>query len=68
MITFMIQMLPNRTELGNVFPTLVYQALLDPPKTRVNRVRDALPLSFQVNDFALRATRRHDGTTARGSV
>ena len=35
-MVFMMQTMPNRTELGNVFPTLVYQALLDPPKTRVN--------------------------------
>ena len=35
-MVFMMQLMPNRTELGNVFPTLVYQALLDPPKTRVN--------------------------------
>jgi CubicO group peptidase (beta-lactamase class C family) len=35
-MVFMMQQMPNRTELGNVFPTLVYQALLDPPKTRVN--------------------------------
>jgi CubicO group peptidase (beta-lactamase class C family) len=30
-MVFMTQMMPNRTELGNVFPTLVYQALIDAP-------------------------------------
>jgi CubicO group peptidase (beta-lactamase class C family) len=33
-IVFMIQMLPNRTEYGQLFPTLVYQALLDTPLVR----------------------------------
>jgi CubicO group peptidase (beta-lactamase class C family) len=31
-IVFMIQLMPNRTDLGTRFPTLVYQALVDPPK------------------------------------
>jgi CubicO group peptidase (beta-lactamase class C family) len=31
-IVFMIQLLNNRTDLGNRFPTLVYQALVDAPK------------------------------------
>ena len=31
-IVFMIQLMPNRTDLGTKFPTLVYQALTDPPR------------------------------------
>ena len=31
-VVFMVQMLPNRTEYGQLFPTLVYQALLDSPR------------------------------------
>jgi CubicO group peptidase (beta-lactamase class C family) len=31
-IVFMLNQIPNRTDLGNRFPTLVYQALVDPPK------------------------------------
>ena len=30
-IVFMINQIPNRTDLGNRFPTLVYQALIDNP-------------------------------------
>jgi len=30
-IVFMINQIPNRTDLGNRFPTLVYQALIDSP-------------------------------------
>ena len=30
-IVFMINQIPNRTDLGNRFPTLVYQALVDAP-------------------------------------
>lgn len=33
-VVLMVQMLPNRTEYGQLFPTLVYQALLDPPGVR----------------------------------
>ncbi len=31
-MVFMLNQIPNRTELGQKFPTLVYQALLDQPK------------------------------------
>jgi CubicO group peptidase (beta-lactamase class C family) len=31
-IVFMMQLIPNRTELGQQFPNLVYQALVDSPK------------------------------------
>ena len=31
-MVFMMQMVPNRTDLGQKFPTLVYQALTDAPK------------------------------------
>jgi len=31
-IVFMIQLMPNRTDIGRKFPTLVYQALLDLPR------------------------------------
>jgi CubicO group peptidase (beta-lactamase class C family) len=31
-IVFMIQLIPNRTDLGQQFPNLVYQALVDSPK------------------------------------
>jgi CubicO group peptidase (beta-lactamase class C family) len=31
-IVFMLNQIPNRTDLGNRFPTLVYQALIDAPK------------------------------------
>lgn len=31
-VVFMVQMLPNRTEYGQLVPTLVYQALLDSPR------------------------------------
>ena len=30
----MIQQIPNRTELGELIPALVYQALTDPPRTK----------------------------------
>ena len=33
-LVFMIQLIPNRTDLAQKFPNLVYQALLDTPKTR----------------------------------
>ncbi len=32
-IVFMIQLMPNRTDIGTLFPNLVYQALLDSPRT-----------------------------------
>ncbi len=31
-MVLMLNQLPNRTELGQKFPTLVYQALVDAPK------------------------------------
>ncbi len=31
-IVFMIKQLPNATDIGEKFPTLVYQALVDAPK------------------------------------
>lgn len=31
-IVFMLQLIPNRTELGQKFPNVVYQALVDSPK------------------------------------
>ena len=31
-IVFMVQILPNTTDLGRKFPTLVYQALVEPSK------------------------------------
>jgi CubicO group peptidase (beta-lactamase class C family) len=31
-IVFMLQLIPNRTDLGQTFPTVVYQALDDPPQ------------------------------------
>ena len=31
-MVFMMQLMPNRTDLGSMFPTLVYQALTDPPR------------------------------------
>jgi CubicO group peptidase (beta-lactamase class C family) len=31
-MVFMMQLMPNRTELGTIFPTLVYQALNDAPR------------------------------------
>lgn len=31
-MVFMMQLIPNRTELAQKFPTLIYQALVDPPK------------------------------------
>jgi CubicO group peptidase (beta-lactamase class C family) len=30
-MVFMLQLMPNRTDLGTIFPNLVYQALTDPP-------------------------------------
>jgi len=33
-LAYMIQQMPNRTDLGQLIPTLVYQALTDPPKTK----------------------------------
>jgi CubicO group peptidase (beta-lactamase class C family) len=33
-MVFMMQLMPNTTEIGQTFPTLVYQALLDPPLAR----------------------------------
>jgi CubicO group peptidase (beta-lactamase class C family) len=32
-IVFMVQLMPSRSELGGIFPNLVYQALLDSPQT-----------------------------------
>ena len=34
MMVFMIQLMPNRTDLGQIIPALVYQALTDPPRTK----------------------------------
>jgi hypothetical protein len=31
-MVLMLNQIPNRTELGQKFPTLVYQALVDAPK------------------------------------
>jgi CubicO group peptidase (beta-lactamase class C family) len=31
-MVFMMQLMPNRTDLGTMFPTLIYQALTDPPR------------------------------------
>jgi CubicO group peptidase (beta-lactamase class C family) len=33
-IVYMIQQIPNRTDLGTLIPALVYQALNDPPRTK----------------------------------
>ena len=33
-IVLMIQLMPNRTDIGTTFPTLVYQALMEPPTAR----------------------------------
>ncbi len=33
-LVLMIQQIPNRTDLGQLVPALVYQALTDPPRTR----------------------------------
>jgi CubicO group peptidase (beta-lactamase class C family) len=33
-MVFMLQLIPNRTEIGQKFPTLVYQALMDAPTRR----------------------------------
>ena len=33
-LVYMIQQIPNRTDLGQVIPTLVYQALTEPPRTK----------------------------------
>jgi CubicO group peptidase (beta-lactamase class C family) len=32
-LVYMIQLLPNRSDLGQIIPALVYQALTDPPRT-----------------------------------
>ena len=29
-VVFMVQMLPNTTDIGRKFPTLVYQAMVEP--------------------------------------
>jgi CubicO group peptidase (beta-lactamase class C family) len=33
-VVYMIQQIPNRTDLGQLIPALVYQALSDPPRTK----------------------------------
>ena len=33
-LVYMIQQMPNRTDLGQLIPALVYQALTDPPRTK----------------------------------
>jgi hypothetical protein len=33
-LVMMIQLLPNMTEIGQTFPNLVYQALLEPVTSR----------------------------------
>ena len=33
-MVYMIQQIPNRTDLGQLIPALVYQALTDPPRTK----------------------------------
>jgi CubicO group peptidase (beta-lactamase class C family) len=33
-LVYMIQQIPNRTDLGQLIPALVYQALTDPPRTK----------------------------------
>jgi CubicO group peptidase (beta-lactamase class C family) len=33
-LVYMIQLIPNRTDLGTLIPLLVYQALSDPPRTK----------------------------------
>lgn len=35
-IVMMVQLIPNRTELRQTFQTLVYQSLVDPPRTGTN--------------------------------
>jgi CubicO group peptidase (beta-lactamase class C family) len=35
-IVFMIQLIPNRTEIGTLFPNLAFQALLDSPRVGLN--------------------------------
>jgi CubicO group peptidase (beta-lactamase class C family) len=34
-MVLMIQLMPNRTDIGTTFPTLVYQALVDSPPNRM---------------------------------
>jgi CubicO group peptidase (beta-lactamase class C family) len=33
-MVYMIQLIPSRTDLGQVIPALIYQALTDPPRTK----------------------------------
>jgi CubicO group peptidase (beta-lactamase class C family) len=33
-MVYMIQQMPNRTDLAQLIPALVYQALTDPPRTK----------------------------------
>jgi len=33
-MVYMIQLIPNRTDFGQIIPALVYQALTDPPRTK----------------------------------
>ena len=33
-LVYMIQLIPNRTDLGQLIPALVYQALTEPPRTK----------------------------------
>ena len=33
-MVYMIQLMPNRTDLGQLLPTLVYQALTEAPRTK----------------------------------
>jgi CubicO group peptidase (beta-lactamase class C family) len=35
-IVFMIQLIPDRTEIGTMFPNVVFQALLDSPRVGLN--------------------------------
>ena len=38
-MVLMIQLMPNRTDIGSTFPTLVYQALMDAPANRLAPTR-----------------------------
>jgi hypothetical protein len=68
-MVYMIQLIPTTTDLGQLIPALVYQALTDPPRQVIlrdwnlgkerQRVSPPYPSVWAVPPAAARSHRRH---------
>ena len=68
-LVFMIQLIPNRTDVAQKFPNLVYQALMDAPRVGLTLKRASVDDEVSMNrrDFARLAGTATDCGSARRS-